>query len=68
MEMTRLKCKRVAHTPYPPDLAITDFDLWNVLEQKLQDISVNDDEELETEILTIFQVIPSDQLEKSFDH
>jgi hypothetical protein len=61
-EMTLLKCKRIAHTPGAPDLAITDFDLWKVLEQKMQHISVNDDKELETEILTIFQVIPSDQL------
>jgi hypothetical protein len=38
------------------------------LEAKLQEIDVNDDKELKSEILTIFRDIPSDELKKSFDH
>jgi hypothetical protein len=67
-EMTGLKCKSVSHPPYSPDLAIADFSLFSVLKQKLQGIDVSDDEELKIEILTIFQVIPSDELKSSFDH
>jgi hypothetical protein len=42
--------------------------LLGALSQKLQGIDISDDEELKSEILTIFQGIPSDELEKSFDH
>jgi hypothetical protein len=38
------------------------------LKQKLQDIDVCDDEQLKSEILAMFQDIPSDELKKSFDH
>jgi hypothetical protein len=48
--------------------AIADFDLFGVVKGKLQGIRVSDDEELKSEILTIFQGIPSDELNKSFDH
>jgi hypothetical protein len=34
----------------------------------MQNIVISDDEELKSEILTIFQGIPSDELKKSFDH
>jgi hypothetical protein len=67
-EISRLKDKTL---PYPlslPDLAIADFDLFGVLKQKLQGIDVGDGEELNSEILTIFQGIASHQLNKSFDH
>jgi hypothetical protein len=53
-EMTRLKCNRVLHPPYSPDLAITDFPLSGVLKQKLQGIDASDEEELKSGILTIF--------------
>jgi hypothetical protein len=39
-----------------------------VLKQKPQGIEINKDEELKSEILTIFPGIPSDELKKSFDH
>jgi histone-lysine N-methyltransferase SETMAR len=67
-EMIRLKCKSVAHPPYSPDLAIAYFYLFSVLKQKLQSIDVSDDEELKSEMLTIFQGILSEELKKSFDH
>jgi hypothetical protein len=66
--MTRLKCKRVPHPPYSPDLTIADFYLFAVLKQTLQGIDIHDDEELNDEILTIFEGIPSDKLKRSFDH
>jgi hypothetical protein len=50
------------HPPYSPDLTIANFYFFGVLEQKLQGIDVSDDEELKSEILTIFQGIPSDEL------
>jgi hypothetical protein len=65
--MTCLKCKLVPHPPCSTDVAIADFHLFGVLKQKLQGIEVSDDEELKSEILTIFQDIPSDQPKKSFD-
>jgi hypothetical protein len=67
-EMTRLKWKRVPHSHYSQDLVIADFYLFGVLKHELQGIDVSDDEELKSEILTLFQAIPSDKLKKSFDH
>jgi hypothetical protein len=61
-EMIRLKCKSVPHPPYSPDLAIAYFYLFSVLKQKLQSIDVSDDEELKSEMLTIFQGILSEEL------
>jgi hypothetical protein len=66
-EMSQLKCKMVPHPPYSPDSAIADFYLFGVLEQKLQGIDLRDDQELKSEILTIFQGIPSGELKKPFD-
>jgi hypothetical protein len=51
-----------------PNLAIADFSLFRVLKQKLHGIGVSDDEQVKSEILTIFQGIPSDELKKSFAH
>jgi hypothetical protein len=66
-EVTHLKSKTVLYPPYSPDLAITDFYLFDVLEQKLQGIDVSNDEELKNQILRIVQGIPSDELKKLFD-
>jgi hypothetical protein len=66
--MTRLKSKRAPHPPDSPDLAVTDFHLLDVLKQALQGIDVRGDEELKSEILTLFRGIPSDALKKSFYH
>jgi hypothetical protein len=60
--MTHLKCKRVPHPLYSLDLAIADFYLFDVLKQKPQGIDVGDGEELKSDILTIFHIIPSDEL------
>jgi hypothetical protein len=67
-KMTRLNHNRVAHPSYSADMAIANFYLFRVLKQKLQAIDANDDEELKSEILTIFQGIPSYELKQSFDH
>jgi hypothetical protein len=48
-EMTCLKCKRLPHSPYSPDLAITDLYLFDAFKQKLQGIDVNDDKSLKIE-------------------
>jgi hypothetical protein len=61
-EMISLKWKRVPHPADSPDLAIADFYLFGVLKQKSQGIDASDDEKLNSEILTIFQGIPSGQL------
>jgi hypothetical protein len=66
--MSRFKCKRVPHPPYSRDLAIADFALFDVLKQKQQGVDVRDDEELKSEILTVFHGIPSSGLKKSFHH
>jgi hypothetical protein len=42
--------------------------LFGVLKQEPQGIDANHDEELKSEILTIFERIPSDELKTSFDH
>jgi hypothetical protein len=56
-EIAYLRRKRVTHTSYSPDLTIADFDLFGVLEQKLQGIDDREDEELRSEILTSRKVI-----------
>jgi hypothetical protein len=48
--------------------AVIGFDLFGVLKGKLHGIEASDDEELKSEILTIFHGIPSDELKKSFNH
>jgi hypothetical protein len=60
--------QKVPHQSYSPDLAITYFCLFGVLNQKMQGIDVSDDEDLKSEILMILQGIPSDELKKAFDH
>jgi hypothetical protein len=45
-------------------MAIAGFYFFGVLRQKLQGIDINEDEELKSETLTIFQDIPSDELKK----
>jgi hypothetical protein len=66
--MIRLKCKRVPHPSCPPDLAISDFDLFGVFKQQLQGFDVSDHEELKSDIRRHFQDVSSDELKKSFDH
>jgi hypothetical protein len=58
----------VSHPPYSLVMTIAYFDLFGVLKAKLQGIDVSDDEQLKSEILTIFRGIPSDELKKSFGH
>jgi hypothetical protein len=67
-EMNRLKCNKVPHLPNSPHLAITDFYLFPLGKQTLHGIEASDEEELKSEILTIFQGISSDDVKKSFDH
>jgi hypothetical protein len=67
-EMTGLKCQMAPHLPDSRDLAITDFYLFDVLKQKMHGIDVRHDEELNSEIVTIFQGILSYEPKKSFDH
>jgi hypothetical protein len=55
------------HPSYSQDLTIADFYSFDIIKQKLQDIDANDEEELKSEILRIFHIILSKELEKSFD-
>jgi hypothetical protein len=64
--MTDLKCKRVLHPSYSPDLAIADFHLFDVLKQELQGIDAIDEQGLKREILSIFEPLLSDEPKKSF--
>jgi hypothetical protein len=43
-EMTKLRCKRVAHSPYSPDLTICDFYSFSRLKYKLAGFHVDDDD------------------------
>jgi hypothetical protein len=63
-----LQCKRTPHSLYLLDLALADFHLFSVLKQKLQGIDGRDDEELKSEMLTIFQGFPPYEPKKSFDY
>jgi hypothetical protein len=45
-EMMHFKCNDVPHSPYSPDLAIANFDLFGALKQELQDFDGSDEEEL----------------------
>jgi hypothetical protein len=42
--------------------------LFGVLKQRLEGNDISDGEQLKSEILRIFQGIPSGKLKKSFDH
>jgi hypothetical protein len=66
-EMARLKCTRVTNSFYSSNLVVVDFCLFGVLKQKLQGIDISDDKEPKSEILTIVQAIPSNELKTSFD-
>jgi hypothetical protein len=67
-EMTGLKCRSVPHPSYSRNLTIAYFYLFGVLKRKLQGIDFSDEDELKSEILRIFNGIPSDELRKSFHH
>jgi hypothetical protein len=58
----------VSHPTYLPDLTIANLYLFGIVKHKLQDIYVSDNKELKSEILMIFQGIPSGELKNSFDH
>jgi hypothetical protein len=47
---------------------IADVKLFGILKQTQQSIDISNEEELKSDILTIFRGIPSDELKKSFNH
>jgi hypothetical protein len=42
-QMAKLRCKRVAHPPYSPDLAICEFYLFPCLKDKLAGFHADED-------------------------
>jgi hypothetical protein len=67
-EMVRLRCVRIPHLAYSPDLAICDFWLFGRLKRELQGITIDTEEDLIEQILTILQSIPQSALRRAFAH
>jgi hypothetical protein len=66
--MARLRCRRVPHPPYSPDLAICDFYLFGHLKERLAGITVNGANDLEHEVTSILAGISRDEKVRAFDH
>jgi histone-lysine N-methyltransferase SETMAR len=67
-EIAKLSCKRVAHLPYPPDLAICDFYLFLRLKDKLTGFHADDDAELLREAQGILTAIDRTEVKNAFGH
>jgi hypothetical protein len=66
--MTRLRCRRVPHPAYSPDLAICDFYLLGRIEERLAGLFVGDAEDLRNEVMSIPAEISDDEESRAFNH
>jgi hypothetical protein len=66
--MVRLRCVRIPHPVYSPDLAISDFWLFGRIKRELQGITIDTEEDLIEQILTILQSIPQSEITRAFAH
>jgi histone-lysine N-methyltransferase SETMAR len=67
-EMARLRCRRVPHPPYSPDLAISDFYLFGRIKGQLAGKTIMDENYLKSEIMEILGGISEDEVRRAFDH
>jgi hypothetical protein len=66
-QMEYLRCKRIPHPPYSPDLVICDFYLFARLKERLAGVEVNSPEELMEEVMTILRGISGPEKVRAFD-
>jgi hypothetical protein len=66
--MGKFPCKRGAHPPYSPDLAISDFYLFSGLKDKLAGFHADDDAELLGEVQGIATAIDPTEVKIAFEH
>ena len=66
--MTRLRCRRVPHPAYSPDLAICDFYLFGRIKERLAGVSVGGAEDLRNEVMSILAEISYDEKSRAFNH
>jgi hypothetical protein len=67
-EMAKLRCKRGAHPPDSPDLAICDFYLFSRLKDKLAGFHADDDAKLLREVQEILTAIDRTEVKNAFGH
>jgi hypothetical protein len=67
-EMSRLRCRRVPHPPYSPDLAICDFYLFGRIKERLAGVTAIDENDLRNEITAILGEISDEEKMRAFDH
>jgi hypothetical protein len=61
-EMRRLRCKRVPHPTYCPDLTICDFYLFGRLKHQLHDVTVDTAGELINEVTKVLMMLSIGEL------
>jgi hypothetical protein len=66
--MTRLRCRRVPHPAYSPDLAICDFYLFGRIKERLAGVFVGDAEDLRNEVMSVLAEISDDEKRRAFNH
>jgi hypothetical protein len=66
--MVRLRCVRIPHPAYSPDLAICDFWLFGRLKREFPGITIDTEEDLIEQILIIRQSIPQSEIRRTFAH
>jgi hypothetical protein len=66
--MTRLRCRRVPHPAYSPDLAICHFYLFGRINKRLAGVFVDDVEDLRNALMSILAEISDDENSRAFNH
>jgi hypothetical protein len=59
--MTHLRCRRVRHPAYSPDLTIRGFYLFGRMKERLAGVFVGDAEDLKNEVISILAEISDDE-------
>jgi histone-lysine N-methyltransferase SETMAR len=67
-EMSHLRCRRVPHPPYSPNLAICDFYLFDRIKKRLAGVTGIDENDLRNEITAILGEISEEEKMRAFDH
>jgi hypothetical protein len=65
-ELENLKLVRVAHPPYSPDLSLSDFWLFGMLKQRIQDLVFGRTEEIWMAIRHVWSEVTFEDLQSVF--